>query len=62
MTWSVDHAEASGYTHEELAILYEIADQNDVSPEAILRLIREENSYGCGSPGGIYAARAEQST
>lgn len=57
MSWSPDEAEASGYTHEELAILYEIAEKHGVSPEAILRMIREESAYyEMGRRRGLFPA------
>lgn len=57
MSWSPDEAEASGYTHEELAILYEIAEKRGVGPEAVLRMIRVENDYyEMGRRRGLFPA------
>lgn len=57
MDWSPDEAGASGYTHEELAILYETAEKHGVSADAILRMIREENAYyEMGRRRGLFPA------
>lgn len=57
MSWTPDEADSSGYTHEELAILYEIAGNNEVPAEAILRMIREENAYyEMGRRRGLFPA------
>lgn len=57
MTWSPDEAETSGYTHEELALLYEIAESKNLPPEAILKMIHEENAYyEMGRRRGLFPA------
>lgn len=57
MTWTPDEAEASGYTHDELAILFETAEKHNVPAEAILRMIREENAYyEMGRRRGLFPA------
>lgn len=57
VSWSPDEAEASGYTHDELAILYEIAEKHRVPAEVVLRMIREENAYyEMGRRRGLFPA------
>jgi hypothetical protein len=57
MSWTPDEAETSGYTHEELAILYDIAGRNGVPAEAVLKMIREENAYyEMGRRRGLFPA------
>jgi hypothetical protein len=57
VSWSPGDAETSGYTNEELAILYEIAEKRGVPPEAVLRMIREENAYyEMGRRRGLFPA------
>ncbi len=57
MSWSPDAAETSGYTHEELAILHEIAERHSVPADSVLRMIAEENEfYAMGRRRGLFPA------
>jgi methyl coenzyme M reductase beta subunit len=57
MSWTPEGAEGSGYTNDELAILYEVAARHKVPAEAILKMIREETAYHeMGRRRGLFPA------